>query len=225
MDDHGKRRDFFETVPDGSRLVVIALAKKTRIRRNFSVKFSINSAVLNFFCLQNLTSGVCPFHSVQGKDPSTHDQRLISPTPDSVACLELLRDDQELFHSTSPLLPCRCLNRSRSTPALTDLKPSMAHFRRLSSPCSSTPSGTTVVTTDSGLNTSTGCTTSRSPTPDLGDHGSSMTFEIDSLFDRTLTKTINSSKSNGKKRLQKSDRSLSTSIHGRSDRVKRVLKR
>jgi hypothetical protein len=79
----------------------------------------------------------------------------------------------------------------------------------------------TVITTDSGLNTSTACTTSRSPTPELHDDISSMTFEIDSIFNRTLTKEKNSFKQKDKQICQKSNRSVSI----KSNRVKRVLKR
>jgi len=79
----------------------------------------------------------------------------------------------------------------------------------------------TVITTDSGLNTSTACTTSRSPTPELHDDISSMTFEIDSIFNRTLTKEKNSFKQKEKQICQKSNRSVSI----KSNRVKRVLKR
>ncbi|CAF3532661.1 unnamed protein product [Rotaria sordida] len=156
--------------------------KKIRSRRNLS----------------NLTTGICPFHSVR----------------------ELFCDDYELFNSTSSLLPCRCLNRSRSSPMITQMKSSIKHLRRLSSPCPSIPSAMTVTTTDSGLNTSTGCTTSRSPTPDLDEDISSMTLEIDSIFNRTLTKENNCSK----KSFQKVNRS--TNIKNiQSDRIKRVLKR
>jgi oligoendopeptidase F len=73
----------------------------------------------------------------------------------------------------------------------------------------------TIITTDSGLNTSTACTTSRSPTPELNEDISLMTFEIDSIFNQTLTKENNSLKQKEKKICQKS----------RSNRVKRVLKR
>ncbi len=133
--------------------------------------------------------------------------------------LELLHHDYELFHSTSSLLPCRCLNRSRSTPAITEIKSSIKHIRRLSSPCPSIPSVMTIITTDSGLNTSTGCTTSRSPTPELQEEISSMTFEIDSIYNRTLTKE---NKSFEEKRIcQKSNRSITM----KSNRIKRVLKR
>ncbi|CAF4526558.1 unnamed protein product, partial [Rotaria socialis] len=111
--------------------------------------------------LSNLTAGICPFHSIR----------------------ELLRDDYELFNSTSSLLPCRCLNRSRSSPTITQTQPSIEHIRRLSSPCPSIPSVTTVRTTDSGLNTST----SRSPTSDLHDDIPSMVFQFDSIFNQTLT--------------------------------------
>jgi hypothetical protein len=79
----------------------------------------------------------------------------------------------------------------------------------------------TIITTDSGLNTSTACTTSRSPTPELNEDISSMTFEIDSIFNQTLTKENNSLKQKEKKYCQKSNRSVSI----RSNRVKRVLKR
>jgi hypothetical protein len=77
----------------------------------------------------------------------------------------------------------------------------------------------TIITTDSGLNTSTGCTTSRSPTPELQEEISSMTFEIDSIYNRTLTKE---NKSFEEKRIcQKSNRSITM----KSNRIKRVLKR
>ncbi|CAF1271456.1 unnamed protein product [Rotaria sp. Silwood1] len=152
--------------------------------------------------LSNLTNGICPFHSVR----------------------ELLRDDYELFDSTSSLLPCRCLNRSRSSPMITQMKSSIKHIRCLSSPCSSIPSAMTVTTTDSGLNTSTGCTTSRSPTPDLYEDISSMTLEIDSIFNRTLTKENNCSKQINKISFQKLNRSINIK-NTQSDRIKRVLKR
>ncbi len=79
----------------------------------------------------------------------------------------------------------------------------------------------TIITTDSGLNTSTACTTSRSPTPEINEDLSSMTFEIDSIFNRTLTKEKNSFKQKEKKIFQKSNRSMNI----KSDRIKRVLKR
>jgi len=66
------------------------------------------------------------------------------------------------------------------------------------------------------LNTSTACTTSRSPTPELNEDISLMTFEIDSIFNQTLTKENNSLKQK-----EKTNRSVSI----RSNRVKRVLKR
>lgn len=137
--------------------------------------------------------------------------------------LELLRNDNDLFNSTSTLLPCRCLNRSRSSPAISQLKPLLKHFRRLSSPCPSIPSIMTVQTIDSGLNTSTVCTTSRSPTPELDEDKTSMIFEIDSIFNRTITKEnkSHSFKQKEKKMNSKSNRSFFI----RSDRVKRVLKR
>lgn len=75
----------------------------------------------------------------------------------------------------------------------------------------------TVRTTDSGLNTSTVCTTSRSPTPELNEDLSSMIFEIDSVFNRTITKENNS--------LRKKEKKSNRSIFIKSDRVKRVLKR
>lgn len=140
----------------------------------------------------NLTNGICPFHSIR----------------------ELLHDDHELFHSTSAYLPCRCLNRSRSTPAIRQILDSDKHVRRLSSPTPSIP-------TDSGLNTSTVCTTSRSQTPELNDDASTMTFHIDSLYNRTLTKENGSIQSKDKKITKKKNRS----IYIKSDRVKRVLKR
>lgn len=140
----------------------------------------------------NLTNGICPFHSIR----------------------ELLHDDHELFHSTSAYLPCRCLNRSRSTPAIRQILDSDKHVRRLSSPTPSIP-------TDSGLNTSTACTTSRSQTPELNDDASTMTFHIDSLYNRTLTKENSSIQSKDKKITKKKNRS----IYIKSDRVKRVLKR
>ncbi|CAF4891247.1 unnamed protein product, partial [Rotaria sp. Silwood1] len=136
----------------------------------------------------------------------------------------LLRDDYELFDSTSSLLPCRCLNRSRSSPMITQMKSSIKHIRCLSSPCSSIPSAMTVTTTDSGLNTSTGCTTSRSPTPDLYEDISSMTLEIDSIFNRTLTKENSCSKQINKISFQKLNRSINIK-NTQSDRIKRVLKR
>ena len=81
-----------------------------------------------------------------------------------------------------------------------------------------------MATTDSGLNTSTGCTTSRSPTPDLNEDISSMTFEIDSIFNQTLTKETNSSKQKDKKSSQKINSSVTMkNVH--SYRIKRVLKR
>ncbi|CAF3539704.1 unnamed protein product [Rotaria sp. Silwood1] len=141
-----------------------------------------------------------------------------------IASRELLRDDYELFDSTSSLLPCRCLNRSRSSPMITQMKSSIKHIRCLSSPCSSIPSAMTVTTTDSGLNTSTGCTTSRSPTPDLYEDISSMTLEIDSIFNRTLTKENNCSKQINKISFQKLNRSINIK-NTQSDRIKRVLKR
>jgi hypothetical protein len=135
---------------------------------------------------------------------------------------EVLRDDHELFNSTSSLLPCRCLNRSRSSPEITPTKSSIKHMRRMSSPCPSIQP--TIATTDSGLNTSTGCTTSRSPTPDLHEDISSMTFDIDSLFNQTLTEENDFSRQKEKRICEKSNRSVSfRSIQ--SDRVKRVLKR
>ena len=150
----------------------------------------------------------------------------LSERKESRVFLELLRDEGELFHSTSPFLPCRCLNRSRSSPTVNAEKSSMSHIRRLSSPCSSLPCATTVTTTtDSGLNSSTGCTTSRSPTPDLHEQSSSMVFDIDSIFNRTLTQDTDSFRAKKKTSLQKSNRSLSTLSNPRSDRVKRVLKR
>jgi hypothetical protein len=48
-----------------------------------------------------------------------------------------------------------------------------------------------------------------------------MTFEIDSIFNRTLTKEKNSFKQKEKKIFQKSNRSMNI----KSDRIKRVLKR
>lgn len=103
---------------------------------------------------------------------------------------------------------------------MTQIKSSIQHIRRLSSPCPTIPSVATIATTDSGLNTSTGCTTSRSPTPDLNEDISSITFEIDSIFNRTLTKEDNSFK----KTCKKSNRSVSLN-NTQSDRIKRVLKR
>ncbi len=80
----------------------------------------------------------------------------------------------------------------------------------------------TIITTDSGLNTSTICTTSRSPTPELlNDDISSMIFEIDSIFNQTLTKEKHSFERKEKKLCQKSNRSINI----KSDRIKRVLKR
>ncbi|CAF2516827.1 unnamed protein product [Rotaria sp. Silwood2] len=152
--------------------------------------------------LSNLTIGICPFHSVR----------------------ELLRDDYELFDSTSSLLPCRCLNRSRSSPMITQMKSSIKRIRHLSSPCPSIPSAMTVTTTDSGLNTSTGCTTSRSPTPDLHEDISSMTLEIDSIFNQALIKENNCSKQKNKTSFQKINRSINIK-NTQSDRIKRVLKR
>jgi hypothetical protein len=136
----------------------------------------------------------------------------------------LLRNDYELFNSTSSLLPCRCLNRSRSSPVINQVKSSIKHVRRLSSPCPSIPSVVTVATTDSGLNTSTGCTTSRSPTPDLPEDISSITFEIDSIFNQTLTKQTNCSKEKEKKSFQKTNRSVAIG-NTRPVRIKRVFKR
>ena len=130
--------------------------------------------------------------------------------------VELLRDDYELFQSTSTYLPCRCLNRSRSSPSISDER----FDQRLSSPCSSLPSG--ITTTDSGLNTSTGCTTSRSPTPDCPIEISSMHFDFDSLFERTLTKDVPSQIRSESKRTNRSMNKVSVR---RSDRVRRVLKR
>ncbi|CAF0779640.1 unnamed protein product [Adineta steineri] len=146
--------------------------------------------------LSDLTTGICPFHSIR----------------------ELLRDDHELFNSTSPSLPCRCLNRSHSNPEITPRKSPSKHIRCLSSPCSSIP---TITATDSGLNTSSNCTTSRSPTPDLNEDISSITFEIDSLFDRTLIKEDHSLKQQTEK---KSNRSVAIK-NTQSNRIKRVLKR
>ena len=83
----------------------------------------------------------------------------------------------------------------------------MNHIRRLSSPCPSIPS-------DSGLNTSTACTTSRSPTPELHEEDIPLVrLETKSIVQRTLTKE--------KKMLTKFNRS----IFIKSDRVKRVLKK
>lgn len=127
----------------------------------------------------------------------------------------MLQDDHELFHSTSTYLPCRCLNRSRSTPAIQQILNSDNHIRRLSSPTLSIP-------TDSGLNTSTVCTTSRSDTPELNDDlSSAMTFQIDSLYNRTLTKQTSQIREKDKKIMKKTNRS----VYIKSDRVKRVLKR
>lgn len=135
--------------------------------------------------------------------------------------LEILRDEEDLFQSTSSLLPCRCLNRSRSTSALDESVSSVQQHRRLSSPVSSLPSVGGGTATDSGVNSSTGCSTSRSITPDLSEQSSTMRFEIESIFDRTLTK-LETSKDNEKKR---STRALTTFHPRRSERVKRVLKR
>jgi hypothetical protein len=88
----------------------------------------------------------------------------------------------------------------------------------------SSPSTATIATTDSGLNTSTGCTTSRSPTPDLHEDIPSMTFEIDSLFNRTLTKENDSSKQKEKRICERSNRSVNIR-NTQSNRVKRVLKK
>ncbi|CAF2056330.1 unnamed protein product [Rotaria magnacalcarata] len=148
--------------------------------------------------LSNLTAGICPFHSIR----------------------ELLRDDYELFNSTSSLLPCRCFNRSRSSPSITQTQSSIEHIRRLSSPCPSMPSATTVRTTDSGLNTST----SRSPTPDLHEDIPSMVFEFDSIFNQILTTETNGSKQNNKKSFRSVDRSVSTKST-QSTRIKRILKK
>ena len=125
---------------------------------------------------------------------------------------ELLRHDSELFHSTSGLLPCRCLNRSRSTPAITQILSDINPIRRLSSPCPSIPSVMTIITSDSGLNTSTACT-SRSPTPELNEDIPSMRLETSSIVHRTLTKE------------KKISAKLHRSFFIKSDRVKRVLKR
>jgi len=85
----------------------------------------------------------------------------------------------------------------------------------LSSPTPSIP-------TDSGLNTSTVCTTSRSDTPELNDDlSSAMTFQIDSLYNRTLTKQTSQIREKDKKIMKKTNRS----VYIKSDRVKRVLKR
>ncbi|CAF0970122.1 unnamed protein product [Adineta ricciae] len=143
--------------------------------------------------VSNLTNGVCPYHSVR----------------------ELLREDGELFNSASASLPCRCLNRSRSSPELNQMDSPSKHIRRLSSPC-----GAAITTSDSGLNSSTNCTTSRSPTPELNEDISSMALEFDSLFNRTLTKEDAVSKTTEKK----SNRSA-TVKNVRPTRVKRVLKR
>ncbi|UJR37775.1 hypothetical protein I4U23_030467 [Adineta vaga] len=148
--------------------------------------------------VSNLTTGICPFHSVR----------------------ELLRDDDELFNTASASLPCRCLNRSRSSPEVNQMKSSSKHIRRLSSPCTTT----TITTTDSGLNSSTNCTSSRSPTPELNEDISSMTLEFDSLFNRTLTKEDTTSKLSEKKSSQRSHRSLAIR-NTQPTRVKRVLKR
>lgn len=94
------------------------------------------------------------------------------------------------------------------------MQSSIKHIRRLS-----TPSTMTIPTIDSGLNTSTICTTSRSRTPDLNEDTPSVTFEIDSIFNRTLTKDENSSKQSNK---------TYQTIHikkPQSERIKRVLKR
>ena len=106
---------------------------------------------------------------------------------------------------------------------ITQKESSIKRIRHFSSPDPSVPSTKTVTTTDSGVNISTGCTISRSPTPDLCADVPSISFEIDSVFNRTLTQE-NFFEKNHKITHEKSDWSLNIS-NKRSNRIKRVLKK